>query len=139
MIFDAKITITMIFQIKEFSNAKIAITTILQVLKMKHTYTSSTAVHERILIISRDFDAKKKARVRYSEFKSTKHCESNLDKIMSSSSIIEIRIITKKISMIKSTTNLRFNSTSLYFRISLELIVQLSRLIVYIIEDLQDH
>ena len=38
--------------------------------------------YERILIISKDFDVKKKARVRYSEFKSTKQCESNFDRVI---------------------------------------------------------
>ena len=47
--------------------------------KSKNLYCNA---YERILIISKNFDIKKRTRVRYSEFKSTKQCESNLDKVI---------------------------------------------------------
>ena len=62
MIFDAKITITVIFQIIEFLSAKIAITTILQVSWMQHKYTSLLIQQliqqliESNIVISRNFD-----------------------------------------------------------------------------------
>ena len=62
MIFDAKITITMIFQVIEFLSAKIAITTILQVLWIQYMYTSLTISQlnqqliESNIVISKDFD-----------------------------------------------------------------------------------
>ena len=140
--FDAKVTITVIFQVSEFRcedhddsdfSSQMRRSRLQRFFKLSRRSIFTQAQESRcrkIWVISKNFDAKKKTHVKHSKFKSIKHCESNFDKIISSNSIIE------KINLITSTSNLRLNSTSSYFRIDFEVCVRLSRLIDYISKNL---
>ena len=138
--FDAKITITVIFQIKKISDAKITITMFFQIDIRTHKFRNFCyKTDERILIISKNFDEKKNAcktfrvhvDVKYDRISiKSRHASWSLAKQTSNSKKCCLHFFVQQQAISRVTCN---------WSTLLDLFVQLNRQNDYIIKSLQDN